>query len=537
MPGWLCLDPAQVYEFGKEVPMMRRLMPLLALCIAFSASAAELVEDDGYIYDEACEICPALAEAHRDGNLEFLPPSADVDVASVLVLLEGKLGLALHLAASAVGMAKAPGLFSIGDIPIGQMLMQHLADEVLEAIVDRQDEAFPVRVDSVEFLIEVTRLSNDFIRSAMPEGNTYHYLEGFENMEAHVADALEAMVTCREELERRDYQDILSSSRRAHAALLAAQGHGGQGLVPGLRAMVDAVGSDRAIVRVGESIQEAIDRLEPGGTILLEPGVYHESIVIDRSLTILGASFEQGLGPVSLVTVIEGSPTRCQVQIDAGLDESAETPQERLNVVIEGTKFQGGLTGIEVGAGASVILTDVTVSGEVAGIVATGDAVVKAESSKIWWADTGVLISEDAACELTRCRIERNSGSDAPSAAVFALGNACLLLDDCDIVQNDTVDLLLLDSVHAEIRDCRIEGNRGGLAVMHRTDDGRLVAAEPKDIVSVVIRGTEWEGVPRGPGSSINGCGNTIPGPGEPGANTDHGIYSEGFEYLLDPCS
>jgi len=52
------------------------------------------------------------------------------------------------------------------------------------------------------------------------------------------------------------------------------------------------------VIRVPEdypTIQEAIDAADSGATIIVAPGVYHESFVINKSLTIIG---ERGSGPI-----------------------------------------------------------------------------------------------------------------------------------------------------------------------------------------------------------------------------------------------
>jgi parallel beta-helix repeat protein len=55
------------------------------------------------------------------------------------------------------------------------------------------------------------------------------------------------------------------------------------------------------VVRPGESIQEAINKVKPGGLVFISSGVYHESIIVNKSITITGASAES--------TIIDGSAT------------------------------------------------------------------------------------------------------------------------------------------------------------------------------------------------------------------------------------
>jgi len=49
------------------------------------------------------------------------------------------------------------------------------------------------------------------------------------------------------------------------------------------------------VVRITENIQEAIDEASAGATLIIAPGVYYESLVIDKPLTLLG---EKGSSPI-----------------------------------------------------------------------------------------------------------------------------------------------------------------------------------------------------------------------------------------------
>jgi len=62
----------------------------------------------------------------------------------------------------------------------------------------------------------------------------------------------------------------------------------------------DAADERRVLrVRAGESIAAAIDRAEPGTTIEVEPGVYHEALVVDtHDITLRGLAGSDGSRPV-----------------------------------------------------------------------------------------------------------------------------------------------------------------------------------------------------------------------------------------------
>ena len=62
------------------------------------------------------------------------------------------------------------------------------------------------------------------------------------------------------------------------AILLAAFGGVGSAVAQG------AVG---AIVGPGESIQKAVNAADPGDTIIVGPGTYNESIIINKDVTVI----------------------------------------------------------------------------------------------------------------------------------------------------------------------------------------------------------------------------------------------------------
>ncbi|MFG2396428.1 right-handed parallel beta-helix repeat-containing protein [Streptomyces lydicus] len=69
-------------------------------------------------------------------------------------------------------------------------------------------------------------------------------------------------------------------------------------LAGGLGAAAPHDAEGRHVVRPGESIQRAVDRARPGDTIVLRPGVYRESVLIDKSrLRLVGAGKKTVLTP------------------------------------------------------------------------------------------------------------------------------------------------------------------------------------------------------------------------------------------------
>ena len=63
--------------------------------------------------------------------------------------------------------------------------------------------------------------------------------------------------------------------------------------VLGLMAGLLATGGQSAAASAPSSLQEQIDRAQPGDTLIVDGGVYYEHIVIDKPLTLKGRN-----GPV-----------------------------------------------------------------------------------------------------------------------------------------------------------------------------------------------------------------------------------------------
>jgi len=468
-------------------------------------------EEEGYSYDESCEICPALAAAHKSFALHRNRQAFSFDLSMVLALMEEKLNLAVYLASVA-----AHPLW-----PHEEDLVFYV-DQLLDLVIYREDDVSPRKVDTVSFLLQCAHLMNPYVECAVPLERSADYVDAYRNVEAYVLQAYGSLDACREALALGDLDTAVESMQRAYAALLAAQGHAARGLALGLRTMIEAVESRRVTVRVGESIQEAIDRLEPGGTILLEPGVYHESLVIDKSLTLIGASIGIDGDSAGPITVVDGSPTRVLMQIggiqDARLE--AESSRERIVVTVQDVSLRGGLRAVDAGADTSVSLVGVEIRGAAEGIVALGHCDIRAEDVLITGTNAAVhLRGLEISCDLVRSRLEFNQATDGPGGVIYAWGSVQLRVEDCDVSWNDAIALHLIDGVNTEIVDSRIEGNIGGILIM-RTANRELVEATP-------------EGFP----GSVSGCGNVIPGPNAPNGNLELAIYPEGFEYLLEPCS
>jgi hypothetical protein len=171
------------------------------------------------------------------------------------------------------------------------------------------------------------------------------------------------------------------------------------------------------VVPLGGSVQAAIDNAECGGTIVLAAGVYRESLVIGRSLTLRGTGDE---------SVIEGSRPGAAVRV---IGENTTARIEHLTVA-GGRGFRGH--GIQTEDNAAVALIDVT-----------------------------------------------STGNDW--CGIWATDRSTLVLEDCRLLQNQTFGLYTWDFARAELRNCAITGNgTHGILALHRSEitliDSRIAA-------------------------------------------------------------
>ena len=224
----------------------------------------------------------------------------------------------------------------------------------------------------------------------------------------------------------------LRSGAAVVALLAAAWIHGA---VP-----VEAVVPEGATleVSVGESIQAAIDTAEPGDIVSIGAGVFRESLVVDRSVTLRGAA--EG-------TTISGEDFGAAVRVVG----------EGVRVRIEGLTVTGGRGfrghGIQTEGGVTVELIDVT---------STGNA-----WCGVWATDRSTLVLEN-------CRLAENH-----TFGLYTWDFARVELCGCTIAGNGTHGILALHASEVTLADCLVAGNWCGVwawdGVRFRATDTEIV--------------------------------------------------------------
>jgi hypothetical protein len=351
---------------------MRCLGSILIVALLLSVCTAGLAQEYEPLFDESCTVCPALLDALEAGSIAASPPG-DFSLADILSLLEDRLSLGLHLASVAAYPLRADA-----------KELAAYADEIHKALVAYSDDSpDAVQVDAIEFLLPFVRIQFPYVLDAVAVEKRGDYIDAYRAVSDHIKHAKGALDACRAAVREGNLDVAVEQMQLVYANLLAASGHADRGLVLGVRTMVAVTRTGYGSVRYGQSIQPAIDRSEPGGTLSIVEYRYSESIVIQKDLSLGGASFlspvvSAGLG---VSPILEGSPTRPVIEI--GATSLGDDPSERIFVTIGGIELRGGLRGIEIGSNATVTLIDVVIDG----------------------AQAGLLIHEGAEVELRTCRI------------------------------------------------------------------------------------------------------------------------------------
>ncbi|GAA4215799.1 right-handed parallel beta-helix repeat-containing protein [Actinocatenispora rupis] len=214
------------------------------------------------------------------------------------------------------------------------------------------------------------------------------------------------------------------------------------------------------------TITTALRAASNGSVISVGPGVYHESVLVDRDVTIV-ADREHG--------VVELVATDGPALVSRG---GAVTVQ---GLTVRG---DGPEAAVRTGAG-TLTLVDCEVSG--GGLEADGWATAALEGCR--FRTGGVRVSGDAQVTVTRCAVE-----DVAGDAVVVAQSARATLRDSTVLRPSGHGVVLTDGASAELVDCTVAHTAGtGVYVGDRArlvlrdarlndtgDDAvRLVGAEP----------------------------------------------------------
>jgi len=305
--------------------------------------------------------------------------------------------------------------------------------------------------------------------------------------------------------------------RDAYAYLLSARGaDAAPYVIPGLTTILALIPIEEMWVRVGESIQDAIDRIPDGGTIYLEPGTYEELLRIDRTVNLVGS--EWGMTTLSRPTFDEEESWAATITVDSLM---------RIEVGLQRLRIGEDHGSVSVKGRAFVRLEGVSVSGS--GLWVQDQAEVEGLDCEVRTSNTSLYVSGEGVVHLTRCALiglPKDLYDPWEDSGITLWGSAQVRLVECQVSGFTGHGIEILHDTHVTIIDSAIWGNGGyGVSILGQSDRYATGRTSPG------VGGGSSTPVPfRG---LVMGSANHIPGPGAPDGNGLGAVYPQTLEFLV----
>jgi nitrous oxidase accessory protein NosD len=221
----------------------------------------------------------------------------------------------------------------------------------------------------------------------------------------------------------------------------------------------------------GEAIiGAAIAAAAPGSRIQVRPGIYHESLNLDRNVEIIGDGPVDGIVIHSTKgcciemrtdnAVVRGLTLRCRAAAEGGEEHAVWVPRGKL--LIEDCDISSdSFSNVSVsGEGTSVDLRRCRIhDGNQCGVMVSEGAGGRIEDCDIsanglaGW--SGVFVGSGATPHFVNCRI-----SDGAGFGVVAEDGAKGLFEQCEIAANRGIGVLVRDRADTTFQQCLVRDNR-----------------------------------------------------------------------------
>lgn len=343
--------------------------------------------------------------------------------------------------------------------------------------------------------------------------------------------------------------DLLHAlARQSYAYLLAALGSDDSGFgLAGIRQMIEWLPDSVIWISPTDSLQEAVNRILPGGTIYLAPGTYtlSSSLMIGKPLTLTKDATVAG--DVLLIGSDVGST------IYVGND----TPEITIEVHIRDLSIHGGTNGIVVGLSGDVRWGDntrLTLEGVVLSNCLKSGLVIVSSDTNLQDCEIrsngefGILIPLDGNIEIAGCTVAENGTPELAAVAyrqtagIHAPDSAVLSIVDSMIEANEGAGIHVGNHVYLVLTRSQIIGNGSdGLLVWNHA----TLHIEDNEFLNNLGMGIRFsdpscpqEGDANGLHSftgSVTGWANLISNHNEADGNVDGSICPlEAYYYLLE---
>ena len=254
----------------------------------------------------------------------------------------------------------------------------------------------------------------------------------------------------------------------------------------------------RIVSKIGSehfhSIGEAVAKAKPGSRILVYPGLYQESVVLDKDLEIVGEGSghdviiappdnAKGVVMATAYAVVRNISIRqCKPTDGKALVHAAVVAgQGRLVLQHLAITAPASVAVYVTGAAASCLMHNVSLTGSRWGLWVTKGAEATIEGSTISECDReGIEIRDDARCtirssEVHGCGVagisvvgpkgellcEDTAVHDNRGFGIRVLSNARNRITGCEIVRNSMAGVALDEAASARIRHTQLGGNGG----------------------------------------------------------------------------
>ena len=189
------------------------------------------------------------------------------------------------------------------------------------------------------------------------------------------------------------------------------------------------------------TIQDALKNSATGAKIFIRPGIYRESILLDKNVEIIGDG-----GAVADI-VVESDNSSCILM------ETDRATMRNLTLRGSGAKFGKAFFAVDVPRG-ELTLDNCDISSDSLSCIAIHGS----------WAKPIIR----------NCLIH-----DSADSGVYIFDNARGRIEECDIYQNANANVAITGGANPSIKNCRIfEGGNGGVVVWHNGAAGEIENCE-----------------------------------------------------------
>ncbi len=244
-------------------------------------------------------------------------------------------------------------------------------------------------------------------------------------------------------------------------------------VVPSLRDEPEGPGHRIRVGKGGQgqclSLKVALRQAKAGSEILVLPGVYRESLVVDKDVAILALGepgeviIQATAGPALIIQTQAVTLRGLTLQGPAG---TAVLKVKSGSARVEGGRILGFQeAGVEVEAGAQASLEEVVIGpGAGTALQVRGRGQATLVGSTLQGEAGGVEVEGEGRVQLTGCRLV-----ESRFAGLLALEHSQVVVESSDIGNHACTGVHVLAGANVVLRQCRVAGNAGfGVSVMDR---------------------------------------------------------------------